>query len=512
MTQCAFFIIRFSVKSLFNPYGISAEKSPVKRFLPAFALSLLFGYGFYAGGIFTTNIFLALMFLSLLPFDKNFYAPFGSKFLILAGIAFWCGMFFENSPLADVCFIVSLAILRISQEFFADNTKTYSWILRVAAFFAVQGIFEPICFFNKYRSKLIPDKIKYSAPTLLKNLAAAIMIFLTAAIFLGLFCVASPQFEFLMDLISDYVLMLTFPNLSSFFSWMFLSWICFGLFSITAYSSLVKSAKEARKEMPPSFSPPKNFSKRSVKTFSIALAVFNSIFLLQNIFDIKYILSGCALPHGTTYAKFAMNGSVALAVATLLSAAIIIACFKDCANTKEWRFARILAYVWIAQNIMLGISACARLASYTSAYGITTARIYGFAFFLIVFAGFAFTAVKIARNKPLRRLIDANIYFAIATVAILTVWDEQKFVAKYNVGRFLNENKSLDFPYLKSLEIPSAVPAMIDLANARWNEYEFDAKNYLENQYEFYMRQDFSGKNFNYKQYKTKKILENYFK
>ena len=95
------------MKSLFNPFGMDVETSPAKRFLPAFALSLLFGYGFYAGGIFTTNIFLALIFLSLLPFDKNFYAPFGSKFLILAGIAFWCGIFFENSPLFRGVFIIS---------------------------------------------------------------------------------------------------------------------------------------------------------------------------------------------------------------------------------------------------------------------------------------------------------------------------------------------------------------------------------------------------------------------
>ena len=152
------------MKSLFNPFGVDVKTSPSKRFFPALALSLLFGYGFYAGGIFITNIFLALIFLSLLPFDKNFYAPFGSKFLILAGIAFWCGIFFENSPLAAVCFFVSLVILRISQEFFEEKTKTYSWILRVAAFCAVQGVFEPFCFLTKYAGRIIPKEIKYCLP------------------------------------------------------------------------------------------------------------------------------------------------------------------------------------------------------------------------------------------------------------------------------------------------------------------------------------------------------------
>lgn len=501
------------MKSLFNPFGVDVETSPAKRFLPAFALSLLFGYGFYAGGIFTTNIFLALIFLSLLPFDKNFYAPFGSKFLILAGIAFWCGIFFENSPLAAVCFFVSLAILRISQEFFEEKTKTYSWILRVAAFFAVQGIFEPFSFLNKYSNRIIPSGIKYRKPNALKNIAAFLTIFIIAAIFIGLFCVASPQFEFLMDFISDYVLILAFPNLSSFFSWIFLSWLCFGLFSITAYSSVVNTFKEAEDEMPKTeVFPQKNFSIRYAKTFSTALAIFNAIFLLQNIFDLKYILSGCVLPQGTTYAKFAMDGSFALAIATLLAAAIIIVCFKDCTNTKDWRSARILAYIWIAQNIMLGISACTRLASYTSAYGITTTRIYGFAFFVIVFAGFALTAVKIVKNKPLRWLIDANIYSAVALLAAMSVWDEEKFAANYNVNLFLSGNKNLDFEYLSSLSAVSAIPAIVDLAQAKENQYTLAAKNYLENQRKFYMFQDFSGKRFNYKPYKTQKILENYFK
>lgn len=323
---------------------------------------------------------------------------------------------------------------------------------------------------------------------------------------------ASPQLKFLADVIFEFVLEDFFPNPHSFLPWMFLSWLCFGLFSITAYSSVVNTFKEAEDEMPKTeVFPQKNFSMRYAKTFSTALAIFNAIFLLQNIFDLKYILSGCVLPQGTTYAKFAMDGSFALAIATLLAAAIIIVCFKDCTNTKDWCSARILAYVWIAQNIMLGISACTRLASYTSAYGITTTRIYGFAFFAIVFAGFALTAVKIVKNKPVRWLIDANIYSSVALLAAMTLWDEEQFVANYNVNRFLDGNK-LDFEYLSSLSDTSAIPAMIKIANANDKKYTPLAKTYLEKQVEFYMSEDFSGKHFNYKYRKTQKILENYFK
>ena len=153
------------MKSLFNPFGVDVKTSPSKRFFPALALSILFGYGFTnASGILTINLLFAFMFLAMLPFDKNFYKPFGSKFLIFAGTAFWCGIFFENSPLAAVCFFVSLVILRISQEFFEEKTKTYSWILKLAAFFAVQGVFEPFCFLTKYAGRIIPKEIKYCLP------------------------------------------------------------------------------------------------------------------------------------------------------------------------------------------------------------------------------------------------------------------------------------------------------------------------------------------------------------
>lgn len=501
------------MKSLFNPFGVDVKTSPSKRFFPALALSILFGYGFTnASGILTINLLFAFMFLAMLPFDKNFYKPFGSKFLIFAGTAFWCGIFFEDSLLAAVCFFISLAILRISQEFFDEKTKTYSWILKLAAFGAVQGVFEPFCFLAKYAGRIIPKEIKYCLPKFLKKLIACLAIFLIGSVFFGLFCVASPQLKFLADVIFEFVLEDFFPNPHSFFPWMFLSWLCFGLFSITAYSSVVNTFKEAEDEMPKTeVFPQKNFSMRYAKTFSTALAIFNAIFLLQNIFDLKYILSGCVLPQGTTYAKFAMDGSFALAIATLLAAAIIIVCFKECTNTKDWRSARILAYVWIAQNIMLGISACTRLASYTSAYGITTTRIYGFAFFAIVFAGFALTAVKIVKNKPVRWLIDANIYSAVALLAAMSLWDEEQFVANYNVNRFLDGNK-LDFEYLSSLSDTSAIPAMIKIANANDKKYTPLAKTYLEKQVEFYMSEDFSGKHFNYKYRKTQKILENYFK
>ena len=285
------------MKSLFNPYGVSVGESPAKRFLPAAILSGLFGYGMFLiaknPSLLADYVFFALLFFAVLPLEKKFYKPFGSKFLICISALFWCGGFF-NGTNAKFFLAICLVILRVSQEVFDSRPRALSWIWRVPIFY-IQFFAEAIYFSVAHLPKIF-DGIKANHPgkNIGKNLAAALVIALICVVFIAIFCGASPQFlaavKYISSLLPEFVY-----KFDSLVKWLIFSVLFFGLFSITLHLKLLPAAKEKAEEPAREF-----FTDWHIKIFSIALALFNAIFLLQNFFDLKYMLGGCALPSGTT--------------------------------------------------------------------------------------------------------------------------------------------------------------------------------------------------------------------
>lgn len=499
------------MKSIFNPWGVSVEESAAKRFLPAAVLSGLFGYGAYllskTPSFLMAYILLALLFLAILPLERKFYKPFGSKFLIAAGVLFWVGGFLTNVG-APFAFLICLVILRVSQEIFENRPRTYKWIFRTFVFFITQ-IYIELLYFIISRFPKIFGAIKSRTPlqNLGRNIAAGMVIALICVGFIAIFCGASPQFlaavKYVCEMLPDF-----FYNFEDLVHWLILTTMLFGLFSITLHLKLFAPIKPGEPEPGREI-----FSAWHVKIFSTALALFNAIFLLQNFFDLKYAISGCALPSGTTYAQYALDGAHALALATLMSAAIIMLSFRSGINPKKWRIMRILAYVWIAQNIMLAVSACVRLGAYTSAYSLTTSRIYGFVFFALVFCGFVLAFIKISREKPVRWLVDANIYTVVAMLAVMGLFSHKEFVANYNASRYINSGKQMDWKYMRSLG-DAAIPAWIAILKSGKPDAEQRAfaQNILDEKNLAYESLKCAGRYFNYREYKRQKALEAYFR
>ncbi len=83
------------------------------------------------------------------------------------------------------------------------------------------------------------------------------------------------------------------------------------------------------------------------------LILFNFLFLLQNLLDIKYLWGGSALPSGMTYASYAHRGAYPLIATALLAAVFTLICFSGNKSHPSWRPAKLLVYLWLAQNIFL---------------------------------------------------------------------------------------------------------------------------------------------------------------
>ena len=123
------------------------------------------------------------------------------------------------------------------------------------------------------------------------------------------------------------------------------------------------------------------------QTVTIGLVVFNAIFAVQNLLDIGYLWGGARLPEGMTYASYAHRGAYPLVVTALLAAALMLIVFRPSADQKQGRRNRVLVYIWIAQNILLTVSAAWRLKLYVSVYSLTRLRFAAAVWMLLVAMG-----------------------------------------------------------------------------------------------------------------------------
>ncbi len=197
-------------------------------------------------------------------------------------------------------------------------------------------------------------------------------------------------------------------------------------------------------------------------TATIGLVVFNAIFAVQNLLDAGYLWGGVRLPEGMTYASYAHRGAYPLVVTALLAAALMLIVFRPSADRTQGRLNRVLVYVWIAQNILLTLSAAWRLNLYVSVYSLTRLRFAAAVWMLLVALGLVWICVRIFARKSNQWLINANALTLLAVLYACAFVDVSGCVARYNVRHcqeYRNAGPNLDLDYLNALG-PSAMPAL----------------------------------------------------
>ena len=132
---------------------------------------------------------------------------------------------------------------------------------------------------------------------------------------------------------------------------------------------------------------------RSVMT---SLLLFNAMFAVQTTLDLTYLWGDAALPAGMSHAQYAHRGAYPL-VATALLAGVFALISRPYA--AESRLLRGLLLAWIAQNVLLVISALYRLQAYVAAYGLTYLRAYAAIWMAMVAVGLALVAWQVLRGR-----------------------------------------------------------------------------------------------------------------
>ena len=201
-------------------------------------------------------------------------------------------------------------------------------------------------------------------------------------------------------------------------------------------------------------------TRAAIFSSGLVLVVLNLLFLIANIADELFLWSGQALPAGVTYKAYVHEGVIALIVTVILSAIVLTTIFQQALEVAKRRELKILAYVWIVQNLFLISSIAEKLRRYTVTFEMTVARLSTFIFLVLVLIGFILLSIKIVQNRSIPWLIGRCLLAVFVIFYITQFLDLAGWSANYNIAKWEKDrSRQLDFWHLYQYG-PDAWPAL----------------------------------------------------
>ncbi|MFH1286648.1 MAG: DUF4173 domain-containing protein [Candidatus Magasanikbacteria bacterium] len=179
-------------------------------------------------------------------------------------------------------------------------------------------------------------------------------------------------------------------------------------------------------------------------------ALLNVLFLIFVIIQFTYLFGGAeyVFERNLTFAEYARSGFFQLAWVIGLSAFMLVFFYRSASHHGSHAFLKFLKVFFIAQVIVIAISALFRMNLYQDEFGYTVKRLY--VEWFIYFAVFilALSVVSIVIKWKFRNFLYTSMMLGLLALTIVSTINVDRVIVKENVDRYLNENKELDEHYL----------------------------------------------------------------
>lgn len=183
----------------------------------------------------------------------------------------------------------------------------------------------------------------------------------------------------------------------------------------------------------------------------ISFSALNLLLFFLNAIDISTLwLRSVPELNGNGYSAELHDGTNALIFSIVMAMMVIVYFFSGNLNFyRKNKAIRLLAYLWIIQNIFLVCSVLLRDFNYINAHGLTYKRIGVLVFLLLCMIGIVTVYLKVAKQKTFFYLCKVNglAWYILLLAFGFINWDV--FIVSYNLNN--RDNISLDLDHLISL-------------------------------------------------------------
>lgn len=184
------------------------------------------------------------------------------------------------------------------------------------------------------------------------------------------------------------------------------------------------------------------------KTGIILFSLLNLLILFINIIDFSFLWSKLDLPEGLTFSEYLHQGIYTLIFSCVLAILLIMFIFRSHINFhRNSKKIKNLAFLWIAQNIIIGLSCAYRNYIYINNYGLTYKRITIYILLVLLIFGLISTIIKIVKKRNFYFIFRINSFAALIMLVTVSIVNWDLIIANHN----LKKSKNPDLEYLIKL-------------------------------------------------------------
>jgi len=188
--------------------------------------------------------------------------------------------------------------------------------------------------------------------------------------------------------------------------------------------------------------------------FVFLFIVLNIMLVAVNSMDVNYLYLGKGMPKGIDHKQFVHKGVGMLILSIILGITILLYFFRGYLNFgKHKNVLKILAFLWVAQNIFMVFSTGIRNTMYVDAALLTYKRIGVYFWLFFALLGLITLFIKLWKDKSVWYLARYNFTILYVVLLASSVLDWDMVISNFNLKRAsqMEEISSLDKNYLLSI-------------------------------------------------------------
>jgi len=168
-----------------------------------------------------------------------------------------------------------------------------------------------------------------------------------------------------------------------------------------------------------------------------ALVPLNVVFFVYNALDATYLWAG-APPPGVSEQQYAHEGAAWLTLALALLTVVVGVMFRgSLAHDPRGRMARVLAFGWLAQGLVLALGTFRRLAIHITTSGLSNVRILGMFGTAVVALGLVLVGVKLSKRLSFMWLLRRQLDALVLALLLFSILPTHRISAPVNVSRVM---------------------------------------------------------------------------